>query len=95
MRNLQSKTTGTRCCKNLRYGINLVWDTMEDRDAAIADAFEALHINQTALRPAVEEISNWIRQRGSVSVHDNVLISLEVLDLHTNTVSAAIERLRV
>lgn len=67
---------------------------MEDRDAAIADALEALHINQTALRAAVEEVSTWIRQRGSVSVHDNVMVTLEALDIQASTVASAIERLR-
>ncbi len=67
---------------------------MEDRDAAIADALEALHINQTALRAAVEEVSAWIRQRGSVSVHDNVMVTLEALDIQASTVASAIERLR-
>ena len=67
---------------------------MEDRDAAIANALEALQINQTALRAAVEEVSTWIRQRGSVSVHDNVMVTLEALDLQASSIASAIERLR-
>ncbi len=66
---------------------------MEDRDAVIADALEALHMNQTALRGAVEEVSTWIRQRGSVTVHDNVMTTLEALDLQASTLTTAIERL--
>jgi hypothetical protein len=66
----------------------------DDKAAAIADALEALHMNQTALRAAVEEVSTWIRQRGSVSVHDNVMITLEALDLQASTLASAIERLR-
>lgn len=68
---------------------------MDDgKAAAIADALEAMHMNQTALRAAVEEVSTWIRQRGSVSVHDNVMTTLEALDLQASTLASAIERLR-
>lgn len=67
---------------------------MEDRDAAVADALEALQMNQTALRAAVEEVSTWIRQRGSVNTHDNVMSALQALDLNAHIVDLAIERLR-
>jgi len=67
---------------------------MEDRDTAIADALEALHMNQTALRAGLEEVSTWIRQRGSVNVHDNVMTTLEALDLQASSIASAIERLR-
>ena len=67
---------------------------MEDRDAAIANTLELLHMNQTALRAAVEEVSTWIRQRGSVSVHDNVMSTLEALDLNASAIASAIEHLR-
>ena len=67
---------------------------MEDRDAAIADALEALQMNQTALRAAVEEVSTWVRQRGSVKTHDNVMSALQTLDLNAHVVNLAIERLR-
>ncbi len=67
---------------------------MKDQNAAIADALEVLHMNQTALRAAVEEVSTWIRQRGSVSVHDNVMTALETLDLQASALSSAIDCLR-
>lgn len=67
----------------------------DDKAAAIADALEALHMNQTALRAAVEELSTWIRQRGSVSTHVNVMTTLETLDLQAGTLTSAIERLRI
>lgn len=67
---------------------------MEYRDAAIANALEALHMNQTALRAAVEEVSTWVRQRGSVNTHDNVMSALQALDLNAHVVNLAIERLR-
>ena len=49
---------------------------MEERDAAIANTLELLHMNETALRAAVEEVSTWVRQRGSVQVHENVMTAL-------------------
>ena len=67
---------------------------MEDRDTAIADALESLHINQTALRAAIEEVSTWIRQRGSVNVHENTMTCLQALDANTDAITSAIERLR-
>ena len=44
---------------------------MDDKAAATADALELLMMNQTVLRAAIEELSTWIRQRGSVYVHDS------------------------
>ncbi|RRV14873.1 hypothetical protein EGJ22_17935 [Pseudomonas sp. p99-361] len=67
---------------------------MEDRDAAIADALESLHINQTALRAAIEEVSTWIRQRGSVNAHENTMTCLQALDANADAIASAIERLR-
>ncbi len=67
---------------------------MEDRDAAIADALESLHINQTALRAAIEEVSTWIRQRGSVNAHENTMACLQTLDANADAITSAIERLR-
>lgn len=66
----------------------------DDKANAMANALEALHMNQTALRAAVEEVSTWIRQRGSVNVHDNVMTTLEALDLQASSIASAIERLR-
>lgn len=66
----------------------------DDKADAMANALEALQMNQTALRAAVEEVSTWIRQRGSVNVHDNVMTTLEALDLQGSSIAFAIERLR-
>ena len=68
---------------------------MEDWDAAIADALEALHMNQTALRAAVEEVSTWIGQRGAVSVHHDAMTVMETLDLNASALSFAKNRLRI
>ncbi|TFF50582.1 hypothetical protein C5609_17765 [Pseudomonas putida] len=67
---------------------------MQDRDAAIADALELLHMNQTTLRAAIEEVSTWIRQRGSVNAHENTMNCLQALDANTDAITSAIERLR-
>ena len=67
---------------------------MDDKAAAIADALESLHINQTALRAAIEEVSTWIRQRGSVNAHENAMTCLQALDANADAITSAIERLR-
>lgn len=66
----------------------------DDKAAAIADALELLHLNQIALRAGAEELSTWIRQRGSVSVHENVIATLQTLDTNADAIASAIERLR-
>lgn len=36
---------------------------MEDHSSVTADMLELLHLNQTALRAGLEELSLWIKQR--------------------------------
>jgi len=67
---------------------------MDEQSMSTADALEMLHLNQIALRAAVEEVSTRIRQRGSVSVHANVMTTLETLDVNADCIASAIERLR-
>lgn len=67
---------------------------MDDKAAATADALELLHMNQTALRAAIEEVSTWIRQRGSVNSHENTMTCLQALDANASAIASAIERLR-
>ncbi|MNE31656.1 hypothetical protein D3C76_876010 [compost metagenome] len=67
---------------------------MDDKAATTADALELLMMNQTALRAAIEELSTWIRQRGSVHVHDNVMIALQSLDTNADAIASTIDRLR-
>ncbi|WP_049274964.1 hypothetical protein [Pseudomonas putida] len=67
---------------------------MDDKAAATADALELLLMNQTALRAAIEELGTWIRQRGSVNVHDNAMTALQALDTNADAITSAIERLR-
>ncbi|MCE0937823.1 hypothetical protein LU667_12555 [Pseudomonas kurunegalensis] len=67
---------------------------MDEKAAAVADALELLHLNQIALRASVEEVSTWIRQRGSVNVHENAMVTLQALDTNAEALESAIERLR-
>jgi len=67
---------------------------MDDKAAATADILELLHMNQTALRAAIEEISTWVRQRGSLNVHHNVMAALQALDTNADAITSAIERVR-
>ena len=67
---------------------------MDDKAAATADALELLMMNQTALRAAIEELSTWIRQRGSVTVHDNAMVALQALDTNAAAIASVIEQLR-
>ncbi len=67
---------------------------MDDKAAATADALELLMMNQTALRAAIEELSTWIRQRGSVNIHQNTMTALQALDINSQAIALAIERLR-
>lgn len=65
-----------------------------DKATATADALELLHLNQIAIRAAIEEVSMWIRQRGSTNVHENVMVTLETLDRNAEAITLAVERLR-
>ncbi|MDH1696664.1 hypothetical protein [Pseudomonas sp. CIP-10] len=67
---------------------------MDDKAAATADALELLLMNQTALRAAIEELSTWIRQRGSVNVHDNAMVALRALDTNADAIASTIDCLR-
>jgi len=67
---------------------------MEDRDAVIADALEALHMNQQAIRASTEELALWVRARGSENTFQNAMIALQALDTNAEAIALAIERLR-
>nr|WP_232109375.1 hypothetical protein [Pseudomonas juntendi] len=67
---------------------------MEERDAAIADALELLHMNQQAIRASVEDIALWLRARGSENTFENAMVALQALDGNGDAIDSAIERLR-
>lgn len=67
---------------------------MDEKEAITADTLELLIINQTAIRAALEEVSLWVSLRGSAHIHDNVMLALATLDMHSETICLGIERLR-
>jgi len=66
---------------------------MDDRSAATADALE-LRMNQTALRAAIDEVSTWIRKRGSVNIHDNAMTVFQAPYASADALTLAISSLR-
>ncbi|AYG46201.1 hypothetical protein DV532_18680 [Pseudomonas sp. Leaf58] len=67
---------------------------MDEKAAIAADTLELLLLNQTAIRAALEELSLWVSQRGSIHIHDNVMAALMTLDTHAEAISIGLERLR-
>lgn len=67
---------------------------MDDRTPITADTLELLYLNQIAIRAAVEEVSLWIKQRGSTNVHDNVLSIMHTLDTNAEAIASGIDALR-
>ncbi|WP_085625594.1 MULTISPECIES: hypothetical protein [unclassified Pseudomonas] len=67
---------------------------MDEKAAIAGDILELLLLNQTTIRAALEKLSLWISQRGSIHIHDNVMAALMTLDTHAEAISIGIERLR-
>lgn len=67
---------------------------MDEKAAITADTMELLILNQAAIRAALEELSLWVSQRGSIHIHDNVMAALTTLDTHAEAILTGIERLR-
>lgn len=67
---------------------------MDDKSAITAETLELLLLNQTAIRAALEELSLWVSQRGSIQTHENVMVALTTLDTHSDAILRGIERLR-
>lgn len=67
---------------------------MDEKAATTADTLELMLINQTAIRAALEELSLWVSQRGSIHTHDNVITALSTLDTHAEAILMGIQRLR-
>jgi hypothetical protein len=61
----------------------------------IASLLNALNQNQIALGAAVEELSNWVEQRGSADVAENVRGALSTLDENLNVIRQGIAELTV
>lgn len=67
---------------------------MDEHTSTTADTLELLLLNQVAIRAALEEVSLWVSQRGSVNVHETVMTALATLDIHAEAISSGIARLR-
>lgn len=67
---------------------------MDEKSEITADTLELLLMNQIAIRAALEELSLWVRDRGSVWAHDNVMTTLTALDSYAEAIANGIERLR-
>lgn len=67
---------------------------MDEKASVTADTLELLLLNQIAIRAALEELSLWVSHRGSVHIHENVMVALASLDTHAEAISSGIERLR-
>ena len=61
----------------------------------IASLFDRLNQNQLALGAAVEELSNWVEQRGSADIASNVRGALETLDENLAFIRQGIAELTV
>lgn len=67
---------------------------MEEKAATTADTLALMLLNQTAIRAALEELSLWVSQRGSIHTHDTVITALSTLDTHAEAILMGIKRLR-
>lgn len=67
---------------------------MDDLNEKTADALEMLMLNQNALGAAIEELSLWIRDKGGIDTHKNILGALETLDTYNKGISCTIQLLR-
>lgn len=67
---------------------------MDEKASLTADTLELLLLNQVAIRAALEELSLWVSQRGSVHIHENVMGALRALHLNADAISASIAELR-
>ncbi|AJQ51259.1 MULTISPECIES: hypothetical protein [Pseudomonas] len=67
---------------------------MDDQASTIGDTLELLHLNQIAIRAALEELSLWVSHRVSVHIHENVMAALATLDVHAGAISTGIARLQ-
>ncbi|GAB5341331.1 hypothetical protein [Pseudomonas fluorescens] len=65
-----------------------------DNTKLIAQLLSSLHDNQLALGAAVEELSNWVEQRGSVEAAENVRGALDTLDQNLTFITDSIAFLK-
>jgi hypothetical protein len=66
----------------------------DDLNEVTADALELLMLNQNALAAAIEELSNWVRDRGGIETHSTIVGALETLDTSNEGIASMIRVLR-
>ncbi|WPN62678.1 hypothetical protein QMK47_24655 [Pseudomonas sp. P9_35] len=65
---------------------------MEDV-SLLASLLKRMNENQLALGAAIEELSNWVEQRGSTEVAQNIRGALETLDRNSGFITLALASL--
>ncbi|MBT1259690.1 hypothetical protein KHP07_04910 [Pseudomonas sp. VS40] len=65
---------------------------MEDTPL-LASLLKRMNENQLALGAAIEELSNWVEQRGSTEVAKNIRGALETLDGNAGFITLALASL--
>lgn len=65
---------------------------MEDV-SLLASLLKRMNENQLALGAAIEELSNWVEQRGSTEVAQNIRGALATLDENTGFITLALASL--
>lgn len=65
---------------------------MEDTHL-LASLLKRMNENQLALGAAIEELSNWVEQKGSTEVAQNIRGTLETLDVNAGFITLALASL--
>ena len=65
---------------------------MEDTPLLVS-LLKRMNENQLALGAAIEELSNWVEQRGSTEVAQNIRGALETLDVNAGFITLALASL--
>ena len=65
---------------------------MEDTPL-LASLLKGMNENQLALGAAIEELSNWVEQRGSTEVAQNIRGALDTLDENAGFITLALASL--
>ncbi|WP_168232152.1 hypothetical protein [Pseudomonas veronii] len=69
------------------------WRTLVKDDSLLASLLKRMNENQLALGAAIEELSNWVEQRGSTEVALNIRGALDTLDVNAGFINLALASL--
>ncbi|MBD9609020.1 hypothetical protein ACVK1X_004716 [Pseudomonas sp. PvR086] len=61
-----------------------------DETKLFASVLTQINENQLALGAAIEELSNWIAQRGATEIADNIRCALQAIDRNQEFISLAL-----